>query len=223
MEEQPDRQLINAFYTLGEEIANAITHGIGAVLSIVGLTLLIVFAALYGDIWHIVGVSVYGTSLVLLYLTSTLYHCFQAPPVKAVLRKCDHAAIYLLIAGTYTPILLVKLRTTWGVGLLIALWLMACAGIVFKIYFIDDYDKWATLAYVLMGWSAVLVMRDVVAALAGPGLVWLAAGGVFYTLGVPFYLWNRLPYNHAIWHVFVLAGSICHYFSILFYVVPLVA
>lgn len=207
-------------YTIGEEIANSITHGVGAALSVAGLTLLVALAAIYGDVWRIVSFSIYGSSLILLYLASTLYHSIQYPKVKRILRIFDHAAIYLLIAGTYTPFTLVSMRGTWGWSLFGVVWGLALMGVAFKTLFIGRYEKIATAAYVLMGWLVVVAFKQMVLTIPPGGIVWLVLGGVAYTLGVIFYAWDKLPYNHAIWHLFVLAGSICHFFAILFYVLP---
>lgn len=207
-------------YTIGEEIANSITHGIGAALSVAGLTLLVVLAAIYGDVWRVVSFSIYGSSLVLLYLASTLYHSIQYPKVKRVLRIFDHSAIYLLIAGTYTPFTLVSMRGPWGWTLFGVVWGLALLGIAFKTVFIGRYEKVATVAYVLMGWLVVAAFKEMLVTIPTGGVIWLLAGGVVYTLGVLFYAWHKLPYNHAIWHLFVLGGSICHFFAILFHVLP---
>jgi hemolysin III len=207
-------------YTVGEEIANSVTHGIGAGLSIAGLTLLVVLAAIYGDVWRVVSFSIYGSSLVLLYLASTLYHSIQHPKVKQVLRIFDHSAIYLLIAGTYTPFTLVSMRGPWGWTMFGVVWGLALLGIAFKTVFIGRYEKLATAAYVLMGWLVVVAFKEMMVAIPPGGVAWLMAGGVVYTLGVLFYAWQKLPYNHAIWHLFVLGGSTCHFFAILFHVLP---
>ncbi|MEZ4745508.1 MAG: hemolysin III family protein [Calditrichia bacterium] len=206
---------------LGEEIANSITHGIGAGLSVAGLTLLVAFASIYGDVWRVVSFSIYGSTLILLYLASTLYHSFQNPRVKRVFKIIDHAAIYLLIAGTYTPILLVNMRGAWGWTLFVVIWGLTLAGIVLKIFFINRFKRLSTVIYVLMGWLCIVAIKEMIATIPPGGLAWLIAGGITYTLGVIFYVWHKLPYNHAIWHLFVLGGSICHFFAILFYVLPM--
>jgi hemolysin III len=208
-------------YTIGEEIANSITHGIGTALSVAGLTLLVVLAAIYGDVWRVVSFSIYGSSLILLYLASTLYHSIQHKKVKRVLRIFDHSAIYLLIAGTYTPFTLVSMRGPWGWSMFGVVWGLALMGITFKTLFIGRYEKLATAAYVLMGWLVVIAFKQMMIMVPSGGIVWLVIGGVAYTLGVLFYAWEKLPYNHAIWHLFVLGGSISHFFAILFYVLPL--
>ena len=207
-------------YTLGEEIANGVTHGIGALLSVAGLTVLVVLASIYGDVWRIVSFSLYGGSLVLLYLASTLYHTFQAPEAKRIFRIMDHSAIYLLIAGTYTPITLVTMRGPLGWTVFGGVWALAIIGIIFKTFFIGRYEKVATAAYVLMGWLCIIAIKEMFIAIPLNGMIWLLAGGGFYTFGVIFYVWHKLPYNHAIWHLFVLAGSICHFFAILLHVLP---
>ncbi|MFA0960225.1 hemolysin III family protein [Roseivirga sp. BDSF3-8] len=206
--------------SLAEEIANSVTHGIGAGLSIAGLVVLVVLAVINGDAWHVVSVSIYGTSLVLLYLASTLYHSVLKPKAKRQLKILDHAAIYLLIAGTYTPFMLVNLRGPWGWSLLGTVWGLAIAGIVFKIFFIGRFERLSLAIYLLMGWLCVIAARPMITEIPTGGLIWLALGGVFYSLGVIFYRWEMLRFNHAIWHLFVLAGSICHYFAILLFVLP---
>lgn len=185
-----------------------------------GSTLLVVRATLYGDVWQIVSFSIYGSTLILLYLTSTLYHSFQYSPVKWAFQIIDHGSIYLLIAGTYTPFLLVSMREGWGWILLSVIWGLALLGVGFKTFFIHRFRKLSTLIYILMGWLCVIALKQMLINIPPGGLVWLAVGGVVYTGGVIFYAWHKLPYNHAIWHLFVLGGSICHYFAILFYLFP---
>lgn len=204
----------NPFYSRREEIANSITHGIGVALSVAGLIVLVVLAAIYGDVWRVVSFSIYGGSLILLYLASTLYHSLQHPKVKQVLRKFDHAAIYVLIAGTYTPFLLVSMRGSWGWPLFILIWGMAVAGIVWKMFFLGKLEILATIIYILMGWMCVFLFKDMMATIPPLGVTMLIAGGIVYTAGVIFYAWEKLPYNHAIWHLFVLGGSICHFVAI---------
>ncbi|MGB3851963.1 MAG: hemolysin III family protein [Tunicatimonas sp.] len=203
-----------------EEIANSITHGLGAALSIAGLTILVVWAAQYGNVWHVVSVSIYGSSLIVLYLASTLYHSFRQPRVKRIFKVADHAAIYGLIAGTYTPFMLVNLRGPWGWSLFGTIWGLALAGILFKLFFTGRFERVSLVIYLLMGWLCVVAVKPMVAEIATGGLLWLIAGGLSYSLGVVFYRWESLRYHHAIWHVFVLAGSICHFFAVLFYVLP---
>lgn len=202
-------------YTLGEEIANSITHGIGTGLSIAGLTALVILAVLYGDAWRILSFSIFGATLVLVYLSSTLYHSFQRPALKRLFQIFDHSAIYLLIAGTYTPFLLISLRGVWGWTYMGVIWGLALLGVGFKVFFIERYQIPSTISYLLMGWLVVIAAEQLLENLSTPTLVWLAAGGVAYTFGVLFLAWRRLPYNHTIWHLFVLAGSACHYCAVL--------
>ena len=203
-----------------EETINALTHGLGAVLGAVGLAVLVVLAVLYGDAWHIVSCSIYGGTLVLLFTSSTLYHSFCDERVKHAFRIVDHASIYLLIAGTYTPFLLANLRGRWGWSLFGVIWGLALAGIVFQVFFVHRFRLAQTLIYLAMGWLVVVAFKPLLARVPRPGLLWLLAGGLCYTVGAVFYLWKKLPYHHAVWHLFVLGGSICHYFAILFYVLP---
>ena len=203
-----------------EEIANSITHGIGLVLSLAGLVVLIILALLHGNTWHIVSCSVYGGTLVILYLASTLYHSIQSPQVKHLFRVIDHIAIYLLIAGTYTPFTLVNLRGSWGWTLFGLVWGLALFGILFKLLFANRHRTSPVVVYLLMGWLAVIAIKPILVLIPIGGLLWILAGGVAYTIGVLFFAWDRLPFNHTIWHLFVLAGSICHYFAVMFYVLP---
>ena len=201
-------------YNLKEEIAASVTHGIGAGLSVAGLTLLIVLAAIYGDIWQVVAFSIYGVSLFFLYLASTLYHAIQNPRTKRVFRVLDHTGIYLLIAGTYTPFLLVGMRGVMGWTLLVIVWAMALAGILWKIFFLGRLEILATIFYVLMGWLAIIGIKEMLVSIPMAGLILLVTGGIVYMLGIIFYAWEKLPYNHAIWHLFVLGGSLLHFFAI---------
>jgi hemolysin III len=203
------------------EIANSVTHGIGALLAIAGLVLLVVFAAIYGNVWHVVSFSIYGSTLVLLYLASTLYHSAQNPKVKKTLRIIDHAAIYLLIAGTYTPFMLVTLQGVRGWVMFGVIWGLAVVGIIYKIFFINKLVVISTIFYLLMGWMIVFSIGDLFRALPLEGIIFLGAGGLSYTLGIIFYAGRERLLMHAIWHLFVLGGSICHFFAILFYVLPL--
>jgi hemolysin III len=217
----PDTSQNHKLYTIGEEIANGITHGVGAGLSIAGLTVLVVLAAIYGDVWRVVSFSIYGSTLIILYLASTLYHSFQHPQAKRILRIIDHASIYLLIAGTYTPFLLVSMRGAWGWTLLVLIWGLALLGVGFKALFADRFQKLSLLAYIFMGWLSVVVLKEALVSIPTGGVLLVAIGGVVYTVGVIFYVWKKLPYSHAIWHVFVLGGSMCHYFAVLFYLLPI--
>ena len=207
-------------YSFAEEIANSITHGVGFMMAVAMLSVLVVFSALRGTVWHVVSCSVYGATLVLLYAASTLYHSLPWPRVKAVLKVIDHAAIYLLIAGTYTPFLLGPMRGRWGWSLFGVIWGLALAGIAFKILFTGRFKLVSTLIYVGMGWIAVIAIQPLWRTVSAGGLAWLLAGGVLYTGGTVFYLQRRIPFNHAIWHAFVLAGSLCHFVSVMFFVIP---
>ncbi len=206
--------------TRGEEIANSISHGIGAALAVAGLVVMVVFASLGGDPWRIVALSIYGASLVVLFLTSTLYHSFRKPKVKALFRIFDHSAIYLLIAGTYTPFTLVTLRGPWGWSLFGTVWGLAVLGIVYKAMWLGRFEWISTGLYVVMGWLGVVAARPILSVLDPAGVGWLLGGGVFYTAGVIFFAWEKMPYNHLVWHLFVLAGAACHFVAILRYVLP---
>lgn len=203
---------------LGEEIANSITHGVGTLLAIGGLIVLVVCAALRGTVWHVVSCSIYGASLVVLYLSSTLYHALSFTRARRIFRIFDHSAIYLLIAGTYTPFVLVSLRTALGVSMLVAVWALGIGGIVFKSVVSEHDGIVSTTIYVLMGWLAMIAVRPLMHVLSVAGFAWLIGGGVFYTLGVIFFAMKQ-RYAHSVWHIFVLGGSICHYIAILRYVI----
>jgi hemolysin III len=203
-----------------EEVANTITHGIGLLLSVVGFVVLLVLAALRGTAWHIVACSIYGATLICLYTASTLYHAVISPRVKRALRIFDHSAIYLLIAGTYTPFLLVSLRGPWGWSLFGVIWGLALAGVLFKFWFVERFVILSTAIYIAMGWLVVIAAKPVITHVPFTALIWLLVGGLAYTGGVIFFAAKRIPYSHAIWHLFVLAGSICHYFAVLSTVIP---
>jgi hemolysin III len=206
-------------YSIGEEIANAVIHGIGALLSIAALVLLIVFSAINKEPWSIFSSIIYGSSLIILYLSSTLYHSFQNKKVKDLFEIFDHSAIYILIAGTYTPFTLITLHGKTGWILFSTVWILAAIGIVFKIFFVKKFRILSTLLYIAMGWLVVVALKPLVANLEFWGLFWLVLGGVLYTVGTIFYVWRKIPYHHALWHLIVLAGSICHFFAIFFYVI----
>ncbi len=207
-------------YPKTEEVLNVITHGLGFLLSIAALVLLVVFASLKGNVWHIVGVAVYGVSLVVLYLASTLYHVSKKQSVRNKLNIFDHASIYVLIAGTYTPFLLVTLHGVWGWTLLAVIWGLAVGGILFKIFFIGKYDLISALLYVLMGWLIIVAIKPLNQNLATGGLWWLLGGGISYSVGAVFYMIKKIPYNHAIFHIWVLLGSLAHFIAVFFYVIP---
>jgi len=207
-------------YPKTEEILNVITHGLGFLLSIAALVLLVVFAALKGDVWHIVSFSIYGASLVVLYLASTLYHMSRKQSLRNKLNIFDHASIYVLIAGTYTPFLLVTLHGSWGWSLLGVIWGLAIGGILFKVFFIGKYDLVSALLYVLMGWLIIIAIQPLNENLSSGGLWWLLGGGISYSIGAVFYMINKMPYNHAIFHIWVLLGSLAHFIAVFFYVLP---
>lgn len=207
-------------YSLGEEIAHGLTHGVGIVLAIVGLCVLVTFSALYGSAIHVVASSIFGASMIVLYTASTLYHSLPMPETKRIMRVVDHAAIYLLIAGTYTPFTLVTLQGVWGWSLFGVVWSLAVVGIVFKLFFTGRFDRLSVGIYIAMGWCGVVAIKPMMAVMPTTGLLLLLAGGLAYTGGVAFYLLERMRYNHAVWHLFVMAGTALHYFTILFFVVP---
>jgi len=208
-------------FSIKEEVFNAISHGVGALLSISALVLLVVFSAIKGDAWHIVSTAIYGATLIILYLSSTLYHAIQKKKAKAVFEIFDHASIYLLIAGTYTPFALVTLRGVTGWTIFGIIWGLAVLGVLFKVFFIKKFNFLATIIYILMGWLIVFAFGPLVQNLKGNGLALLVWGGIAYTAGTFFYLYRKFKYHHLIWHFFVLAGSILHFFCIFFYVIPL--
>jgi len=203
-----------------EELANSLTHGLGLALSVAGFVVLLILAILHGSALRIVSCSVYGFTLVLLYTASTLYHSVRPGSLKNALQVLDHSSIYLLIAGTYTPFMLVVLRGPWGWTLFGLVWGLSLLGILFKIFFARHFKTVSTGLYVVIGWLVVIAIKPLLADVPLHGLLWIMAGGLFYTLGSVFYAWRKLPYNHAIWHMFVLGGSVCHYFAIFFYVLP---
>lgn len=197
---------------------NSISHLGGAILATAGTVVLIITAARLGDPWKIVSFSIYGAMLIVLYLASTLYHSIRGR-AKDVLRKFDHCAIYLLIAGTYTPFALVSLRGAWGWWLFGAVWTLAVTGILQEIWLARGARVLSVVIYLLMGWLAVIAVNPLIDALTWNGFMWLAAGGLFYTLGIAFYATeHKVRHGHGIWHLFVLGGSICHYLTVLFYV-----
>jgi hemolysin III len=209
-----------AEYTLGEEIAHAITHGIGIPLSIAALVLLVTFSSLYGDAWQITSSAIYGVTLVILYTASTLYHGIPHAQAKPILQKFDHAAIFLLIAGTYTPFTLVTLHGPWGWSLFSVVWVLALFGLYIELMGSQRMQRWSLILYLGMGWLVLIAIEPLVRNLDAGGMILLVAGGLSYTVGAAFYAWDGLSWNHAIWHLFVLAGSTLQFFSIFFYVVP---
>jgi len=205
-------------YSLSEEVAHALSHGLGLLASLGGLVTLVAAAWLRGGAWHIVGSAVFGVTLVLLYASSTLYHGTRSPRVKRLFQRIDHAAIFLLIAGTYTPFTLVSLRGGWGWTLLAIIWGVAILGILLEA---AGHSRRISVAlHLAMGWLIVIAAEPLARSLHPDGLLLLALGGGAYTLGVAFYGWQRLPYNHAVWHLFVMAGSACHFACVFGYVIP---
>jgi hemolysin III len=198
-----------------EELLNALTHGIGAVVALAAGAVLVTLASIYGDRWAVIGASVYGASLLLLYLASTLYHAVSHEPTKARLKVFDHCMIYVLIAGTYTPFTLTSLRGPWGWTLFGLIWGLAIAGIIFKLYYTGRFRWLSTGIYLAMGWLVIIAIEPLMKSLPQGAFAWLMAGGIAYTLGTVFYMSRRLPYAHAIWHAFVLAGSVCHFAAVL--------
>lgn len=208
-------------YTTGEEIANAVTHGVAALMSIAGLAILVGFAVAYsGSPTVITAVSVFGASMIFLYVASTLYHAIPNPKAKRILQRLDHSMIYVLIAGSYTPFCLVTLEGVTGIALCIAVWAIAIAGIALQGLLIKK-SKWLnSLLYLAMGWLVILVIEPLIENLANGGLWLLTAGGLSYSLGVIFYIWKAIPYSHAIWHVFVFGGTVLQFLAVLLYVIP---
>ncbi|HPC58856.1 MAG TPA: hemolysin III family protein [Kiritimatiellia bacterium] len=208
-------------YTLGEEIAHAITHGIGALLAIAGLAVLMVAAATRGEgAWQTVPCAIYGAAMVGMFTTSTLYHSFPWPRVKRVFRVLDHEMIFLMIAGSYTPFMLITLRGALGWTLFGIVWGIAAAGLVFQGFFTGRFKGASTALYLVMGWIIVFALKPLLEQMSPAGIRWLVAGGLCYTLGAVVYLFKRVPYHHAVWHLAVLAGGACHYFAILWHVLP---
>src|SRR6266480_3029785 len=205
-----------------EELANSVTHGIGLVLSVAGLALLVTVAVLRGTMWHVVSCAIYGATLVLLYAASTLYHSFQQEKIKKIFRIFDHCAIYLLIAGTYTPFLLVNIRSAgrWVWFLFAFIWILAVGGIVLKSLFFHLLPVFSTVLYVLMGWTAIVIIKPLLTYLPPHAVLWLVGGGIFYTSGIFFFASERLRLSHTIWHLFVMLGSTCHFCAVYFYVLP---
>jgi hemolysin III len=208
------------FYSPLEEKTNIISHAVGLVLSVVALVLMVVRASEYGNAWHIVSVSIFGASLISLYAASAFYHSAKDPDLRSRLRIIDHATIYILIAGTYTPFTLVTLNGTVGWVIFGISWAMAFSGVILKLFFTGKYNALSTLMYVFMGWIIVFAIKPLINNLSSEGLFWLVAGGVAYTTGAVIYSIKKIKFNHAIFHMFVLLGSLCHFISVYFYVLP---
>ncbi|WP_342599200.1 hemolysin III family protein [Psychrobacillus sp. FSL H8-0483] len=202
-------------FTKREEIANAIIHGIGALLSVAALVILIVSSVMHGTVWHVVSFTLFGATMVLLYVSSTLVHGFPAGRAKDVFEILDHSSIYFFIAGTYTPLLFLAVKGTLGWTLFGIVWGLAIVGTVFKAYFVKRFLHMSTLMYILMGWLIVFAWNPLVANMSSQGLILLAIGGLLYTVGAVFYVWRGFTYHHAVWHLFVLAASVLHFFAVM--------
>lgn len=211
------KELLINRYTVKEEVFSSITHGIGALLSMAALVILVAFASVQGDAWKIVSFSIYGFTLFFLYMSSTLYHSVFHEKTKQVFRVFDHVSIYLLIAGSYTPIALVAMEGPWRWIIFGLIWSIAITGIILKVMNISKAKKLSTALYVAMGWLVIVAIKPILAMVPAGLLVWLVIGGLLYTFGVIFYVNKKIPYNHGIWHLFVLGGSMAHFFGILFY------
>lgn len=199
-----------------EEIANAILHGIGLGLAIAALVILVILANLSATAKYTISYSIYGTTLIILYLSSTLYHSFKPGKVKKIFRIFDHSAIYLLIAGTYTPVTLIVLEGRLGWGIFAAVWSIAIIGIILKVFLIGKFKILSTLLYIAMGWLIIIAINPLLQNMNRTSIIFLVSGGLLYTIGTIFYAWKSVKYSHAVWHLFVLAGSICHFFTMLF-------
>lgn len=199
-----------------EEISNSITHGIGAVLSVAALVILIVFASLYGTAWHVVSFTLFGTTMVLLYTSSTLVHALRPGRAKDFFEIMDHSAIYFFIAGTYTPYMFIAVKGSLGWTLFGIAWGLAIGGTIFKSFFVKKYLFTSTSLYVVMGWLIVFAWKDMAANIHPTGFLLLVIGGLLYTVGAVFYMWKLFKHHHAVWHLFVLGGTVCHFFSVLY-------
>lgn len=203
-----------------EELANSLTHGFGLALTLIAAPILIVTAVATNDAWRIVAVSIYSATLIMLYAASTIYHSVRRLALKEAMQRVDHAAIYLLIAGTYTPFTLISLRGAWGWSLFGVVWGLALIGVILKSRFGARLPALSTWIYLAMGWIIVIALRPLSLHVAPAGLRWLALGGALYTGGVVFYVWERIRYSHAVWHLFVLGGSMAHFAAVLWYALP---
>ena len=202
-----------------EDVANSVSHSVGLGMSIVGMVILVVVAAMSGDTMRLVSAIIYGSTLVTLFAASTIYHSVRRPQLRRIFRVIDHSAVYLLIAGSYTPFTLVILDSAWGYPLCAVVWSMALVGVLYKIFWFGRFKGLSMALYLVMGWAMVVAIRPLLDALDPAGVILVFVGGLFYTGGVFFYAWEKLFLNHAIWHLFVLTAAVCHYLAILFYVV----
>ncbi len=203
-----------------EELANAITHGIGALLSIAALTILVIYSSIYGSTWHVVSFTIFGATMVLLYFSSTLVHSFPEGKVKNLFEIFDHSSIYFFIAGTYTPFLFIIIKGWVGWTLFGVVWALAIGGTIFKAFFVKKFLFMSTVLYVVMGWLIVFAWNQISSNLHPNGLMLLVAGGLLYTIGAVFYVWRGFKFHHAVWHLFVLAGTASHFFAVLLYLLP---
>lgn len=210
-----DRVPLGTKQSLGEEIANSITHGIGVGLSIAALVILVIFAARISDVWKVVSFSIYGATMIALFMASTLYHAFPQPKVKKFFHILDHSSIFLLIAGTYTPITIGTMRGGWGWTMFGIIWGLTLVGICLKIFAMSKLKWVSTIVYLAMGWLIIIAIKPLMSVVSKTVLMWMAIGGLCYSLGVIFYIAKKLPYHHAIWHLFVLGGAISHFFGML--------
>jgi hemolysin III len=202
--------------TVIEEVVNSITHGFGIMFSIAALVILVIVASIHGDIWHIVSFSIFGASMIFLYTASTLYHGFTNARVKDIFARLDHVAIFMLIAGTYTPFLLTTIRGTLGWTFFGIIWGIAVSGMVIRSIYLHRYRRLMVSIYLLMGWMFVFMLNSMIRNLPDLSLIFLLIGGLSYTVGVIFYAWRKLPFGHGIWHLFVLGGSVMHFFAVLY-------
>ncbi len=220
MTQKTKQHRITAKYTIIEEVINSTTHGIGILFSIVGLTVLVAFASLNGSPILITSCAIFGGTMIFAYSSSTLYHAITNEKAKQIFRQFDHASIYLLIAGTYTPISLILLNDSLRWFIFFVIWIVAIVGVVLKFVYANRFKRLSLVLYLIMGWFIVVATNQLMTNMQTNGLWLLLIGGLFYSVGVIFYVWRLLPYNHAIWHLFVLSGSVTHYFMVLFYVIP---
>ncbi|WP_249872095.1 PAQR family membrane homeostasis protein TrhA [Oceanobacillus saliphilus] len=207
-------------FSKGEEIANAVTHGIGAILSLIGLVVLIVASTMHGTAWHVVSFTIFGTTMFLLYVSSTMVHALLPGKAKDLFEIFDHSSIYLFIAGTYTPFTFHIIQGTLGWTMFGIIWGLAIGGVVFKAFFVKKYLFTSTVIYVVMGWIVVIGWNQIIENLHRNGVILLVIGGLFYTVGAVFYVWRGFKYHHLVWHIFVLAGTTAHYFCVLLYLLP---
>jgi len=207
-------------YSQDEEIFNAVTHGVGAALSVLGLILMVVKSAAFGSALYVASTAVFGISMVLLYTLSTLYHSIKQERAKQVFKILDHSSIFLLIAGTYTPFTLLVLRGAWGWSIFGVVWGLAVTGIIIESIFINKLKFLTLILYLSMGWVVIVALKPLIRSMPKVALYWLIAGGLSYTFGVIFYVMKKIKYTHGIWHLFVLGGTVCHFFAVYYYVIP---